>query len=347
MEEHGEVTEDLKDQKPHFSFGVIADIQYANKPNGPSHWKTMRYYQQSLHHLQEAIEEWNQEEPPPQFVLQLGDIIDSFNRRYGLSQEALGVVLKHVSQAKMPFHHIWGNHELYNFNRDSLRESRLNTEPVQEKQGDECGGSHSENPNNADYYAYHFSPHSKFCFILVDTYDLSVLGRRQDCQRYLDSWDFVDQVMEDQNGLDDRHLVEFNGGMGAEQLSWLDERLGYCDRHDERAIVAGHVPVHPKAKRSDCLAWNYRDILRVLQSHRSVVAYFAGHDHSGGYHLDSRGIHHITMEGVVESPPDSNAFGTVDVYEDRMVLRGRGRVRSRHLMFSEKRRLEEPLVSLR
>lgn len=60
----------------------------------------------------------------------------------------------------------------------------------------------------------------------------------------------------------------------------------------------------------------------------------AGHDHDGGYYQDKdTGVHHLTLEGVIETPPDSNAFVTVSVYEDRMVLKGNGRIKDRVLLF--------------
>lgn len=72
----------------------------------------------------------------------------------------------------------------------------------------------------------------------------------------------------------------------------------------------------------------------MIRSHSSVVCYMAGHDHEGGYHLDQEtGVHHVTLEGVIETPPDSNAFGTVAVYDDRMVLKGNGRIPDRVLCF--------------
>ncbi|XP_077314875.1 manganese-dependent ADP-ribose/CDP-alcohol diphosphatase-like isoform X1 [Lithobates pipiens] len=336
MEEPGQETATyLQEADPYFSFGVIGDVQYSTKPNGLSAWKVMRYFQQSLLHLQQAIEEWNREDPSPKFVLQLGDVIDSSNRKMGRSQEALETVLKDIEETSIPFHHIWGNHELYNFNRDFLKQSKLNTSGMEDKQQNGHGEEHDETSSHPDYYAYHFSPHSKFRFIVVDTYDLSIFGRRRDSQGYQDSLDFLEKVEQDEENGSSTHLVDFNGGLGSKQLSWLDEVLTYCDKHNERVIIAGHVPIHPEAKCTPCLAWNYKDILQVIHSHGSVVCYFAGHDHSGGYHQDSHGIHHVTMEGVIESPPDSNAFGTVDVYEDRMVLRGRGRVKSRVLAYRE------------
>lgn len=95
----------------------------------------------------------------------------------------------------------------------------------------------------------------------------------------------------------------------------------------------GHIPVHPYSSDLVCLAWNYEKLLSILGSHKSVVCFLAGHNHDGGYYLDSAGIHHITLEGVIETTPNSNAFGTVYVYKDKMVLRGNGRIQDRVLMF--------------
>lgn len=96
----------------------------------------------------------------------------------------------------------------------------------------------------------------------------------------------------------------------------------------------GHVPVHPGSTTPVCLAWNYDELLAVIRSHRSVVCFIAGHDHDGGYYWDKpSGVHHLTLEGVIETPPHSNAFGTVSVFEDRMVLKGVGRIPDRELVF--------------
>ncbi|KAM3922022.1 manganese-dependent ADP-ribose/CDP-alcohol diphosphatase [Leptodactylus fuscus] len=318
---------------PYFTFGVIADIQYANKADGLSGWKTMRYYSQSCLHLQNAIREWNSEDIRPKFVLQLGDIIDGFNKRTGKSEASLETVLSIIKMAKMPFHHVWGNHEFYNFTRDYLMSSKLSTTWLEDKRQDDLDPSHEGISDNMDYYVYHFSPHTKFRFILIDTYDLSVLGRQETSDGYQKSLAFLDGEQHNFRDRSSFHLLEFNGGLGEEQLAWLNDVLTYSDKNGERVIIAGHIPVHPKSMRSLCLAWNYDKILRTIQSHQSVVCYFAGHDHSGGYYQDSHGIHHITMEGVIESPAGTNAFGTVFVYEDGLLLRGRGRVKDRFLPY--------------
>jgi hypothetical protein len=37
-----------------------------------------------------------------------------------------------------------------------------------------------------------------------------------------------------------------------------------------------------------------------MQASKSVVAYFAGHDHEGGYCMDDTGIHHIVPPAPLE-----------------------------------------------
>lgn len=99
----------------------------------------------------------------------------------------------------------------------------------------------------------------------------------------------------------------------------------------------GHLPIHPKSTDPICLLWNFDEVLALIRSHSSVVCFMAGHDHDGGYHLDEdTGIHHVTFEGVIETPPGSNAFGILSVYEDRMELKGSGRVADRVLVFPQR-----------
>ncbi len=44
----------------------------------------------------------------------------------------------------------------------------------------------------------------------------------------------------------------------------------------------------------------------------------------GGYAVDEHGIHHITMPGVIERSPESQAYATVTVSMDMMDIRGVG-----------------------
>ncbi|XP_074967820.1 manganese-dependent ADP-ribose/CDP-alcohol diphosphatase isoform X1 [Phalacrocorax aristotelis] len=275
---------------PLFAFGVIADIQYADADDGYDFGGfRRRYYRQSLDLLRGAVEAWATERPPLAFVLQLGDSIDGLNARSGEAEGALGQVLAVLGRLSVPVHHTWGNHEFYNFSRARLAHTGLNSRPA---------GAAAGLPAE-DCQAYHFSPATRFRVVVLDAYDLSILGREPDSPRYHQS------------------------------LQLLREK----NPNDNLNSPAGHLPIHPDASNRVCLAWNYEDALSVIHSHRCVVCFLAGHLHDGGYCLDSHGVHHLTLEGVIETPPESNAFGTIYVYEDKMILKGRGRISDRIMHF--------------
>lgn len=165
-------------QTPLFTFGVIADIQYADIDDGYNYQRTQRrYYRSSLRLLRNALENWSEAAVKPGFILQLGDIIDGFNSRHGASERALDTVLREFSPISAEVHHVWGNHELYNFSRSWLLRSKLNSAP-----------NADTNPPAAraggDVYAYHFSPFPGHIFVLLDAYDVSVLGRDESTEQH-------------------------------------------------------------------------------------------------------------------------------------------------------------------
>ncbi|KAM6951709.1 manganese-dependent ADP-ribose/CDP-alcohol diphosphatase [Aplochiton taeniatus] len=315
---------------PLFTFGVIADIQYADIDDGFNFKRTRkRYYRNSLNLLHNAQERWALLKPC--FILQLGDIIDGVNQKYNASDQALETVLKEFSSNPSKVHHVWGNHEFYNFSRDTLLHSNLNSSSLCNQ-----GGVH----NTGAIYAYHFSPSPKFRFVVLDAYDVSLLGREESSAQYINALKLVKEHNHNEElnnppvpfGLEQR-FVKFNGGFSKDQLDWLDGILSLADEKLERVVIVSHLPVHPSSTDPICLAWNYDELLPILRCHRSVVCFMAGHDHDGGYYKDDLGVHFLTLEGVIETPPDSGAFGTVSVYEDRMVLKGNGRMFDREFIF--------------
>ncbi|KAJ3608463.1 hypothetical protein NHX12_025510 [Muraenolepis orangiensis] len=283
---------------PLFTFGVIADVQYADIDDGFNFTGTRRrFYRGSLGLLRSACRAWRSAPLRPRFVLQLGDLIDGFNRPHAAGRPALDAALRELSAAAAPVHHVWGNHEFYNFSRRALMESPLNSTPPA-PHGDGGGGDRGCDGGGGDFYAYHFSPAPRFRFVVLDAYD-------------------------------------FNGAFSRDQLAWLDEVLTRSDLDQEVVVLLSHLPVHPLATEPICLAWNSEEVLTLLEAHSCVVCFMAGHDHDGGYHRDRRsGVHHLTLEGVVETPPESHAFATVSVYQDRMLLEGRGRTAHRELLFA-------------
>lgn len=159
---------------PLFTFGVIADVQYADLDDGYNFPRTRRrFYRSSLDLLGNALLSWSTAAVRPSFILQLGDIIDGFNRPAGASERALDAVLTRFGSGSAVTHHVWGNHEFYNFSRSWLLESKLNSAALGCQQG--AGGQ---------VHAYRFSPHPGFTFVVLDAYDVALLGRDESSQEY-------------------------------------------------------------------------------------------------------------------------------------------------------------------
>ena len=132
------------------------------------------------------------------------------------------------------------------------------------------------------------------------------------------------------------YLIRFVGALSDQQIKWLEEELTKCRMNGTYAIVCGHLPVHHGASDYMCLSWNAETVLRTLWSFADTVcAYLAGHDHDGGYCLDEQGIHHITLSAILETPSHSNAFATVNVFEDRVKMRGYGELPSLDIFFKK------------
>ncbi|XP_033896869.2 manganese-dependent ADP-ribose/CDP-alcohol diphosphatase-like [Acipenser ruthenus] len=333
-------TEMEENAQPLFTFGVIADIQYADIEDGFNFLQTRkRYYRNSISLLNSATEKWNAEPVQPSFILQLGDIIDGFNKPRKTSEKALETVVNGFSKCKAKAHHAWGNHEFYNFSRTYLMNSVLNSKHL-ESTSEFQSSKHVEENNPEPSYSYHFSPAPNFRFVLLDAYDISIIGRGEPSRKYYQSLKYLREHNKNKNlnvppeptGMK-QQFVEFNGGFSREQLDWLNDVLTFADNNQEKVTVMCHLPIYPASTSPICLAWNYEEALSVLHSHQCVVCFMAGHDHDGGYCVDECGIHHLTLEGVIETPPDSNAFGTMYVYEDRMILKGNGRVKDRVLLY--------------
>src|SRR4051794_24512606 len=84
--------------KPDFSFGVLADIQYADQDT-----KIGREYRQSIEKLQRCAVAMRAERPA--FVIQLGDLVD-------LGVENLDRILPVFQQLPGPRYSVFGNHDL-------------------------------------------------------------------------------------------------------------------------------------------------------------------------------------------------------------------------------------------
>lgn len=166
--------------EPAFRFGLMADIQYTDTDDKCNHTGTQwRRYRNSLAVAASAVEYFNKHELD--FVIHNGDIIDhqcAFDfdadafkpKSEGL--DALGDVMRILSKAKCSD---WvftvGNHELYNFTRDELRDGV--TAPG-------CSLPF-KCANDAGEFYYAFAPAPGWRVLVLDSYDVSIYakGREQ------------------------------------------------------------------------------------------------------------------------------------------------------------------------
>jgi UDP-2,3-diacylglucosamine pyrophosphatase LpxH len=119
------------------------------------------------------------------------------------------------------------------------------------------------------------------------------------------------------------------GVLGEEQLEWLESRLGHACENGERVIMFSHFALLEAAARHHRMKAP-EPVLDLMDEAGCLVAYFAGHDHAGGY-AERNAVHHVTVKGMVEAPVN-NAYAVIDVYPDRLVEVGYGEEPSRELV---------------
>ena len=333
-----------------FSFGLITDIQYADLDDRQNYHKTKwRRYRNALSCVQKAVTHWKTEKSPPMFIIQLGDIIDGFNSRRedgdenerNFSIEALDSVINEFSKlpAKMPVLHNVGNHELYNFSRGELEKSVLHpaNSCLHLNESYPIGSDHETKP-----FYFSFMPHPKFCCIYLDSYEISILGVDESSRQYREGMNILRKYNQNDDlhspdglrGLE-RRFVKFNGAISSTQLSWLHTVLTQAEKNGQKAVIFSHVPFYPEIGDPMTLLWNYQDVLDVLQQFNCVVACLHGHMHEWEYARDDKGIHYCVFDAVVEAPLDSNAFATLHVKDDSIVIEGFGIIPSGVLKFHD------------
>lgn len=307
--------------QPLFSFGVITDVQYADIPDGRSFLGVPRYYRNSILVLQRAVQKWNNHQNIS-FSLNLGDIVDGYCPK-DQSLNAVGKVAKEFENFNGPVYHMIGNHCLYNLPRSKLL-PLLSIPSV----------------DNCAYYD--FSPTPGYRFIVLDGYDISAVGWHHDHPHTIEALNFLNEKnpnvdKNSPNGLVDleRRFLKFNGAVGKAQLKWLDNILQDATKSNQKVVVCCHIPLDPGATSKEALLWNYDEVMDVIHRYNCVKVCLGGHDHQGGHSIDSHGIHHRVLEAALECPPGTDAFGYIDVFEDRLSLIGTDRMASSEMVFNQ------------
>jgi len=275
-----------------FSFGVVADVQYADKdPAGARHYRT------SASRLKACVDELNKLDLA--FVIQLGDFIDD-------GKESFDAVLPHWSRLTAPRYNVIGNHDLPVARKFVLRKLDLKRA------------------------YYDFAAGRGWRFVILDGMDISLYGYPRGHPKRTQATRMLGALEKKKR----KNAQRWNGGIGADQLTWLERTLAGSAARDERVILCCHFPILAAASSDFHLLWNHEAVLKVIARHPCVVAWFNGHDHAGGYARHD-GVHHVTFAGMVEAP-SQNAYAVVSTSPGALALRGFGKQKTRRLSLDKR-----------
>lgn len=348
---------------PLLSLGLIADVQYADIPDGASFDKSEeRFYRASLEHARSASAAWVA--AGCELAVNLGDAIDGANAKRRQGRPALAQVLSAL--APTPLFHVVGNHELYNFARSDLR--RLFPLPPLACTGPAASAS------DASRLYFHADVAPGWRLVVLDAYDIAFETHHASTEEPEEDSVAVTppvtpsvthatavELLRARNpnpcaagegvgnffaGLEDsgaaQRWVPFNGAVGPTQLEWLRETLADAAARDLAVIVCCHVPLYDGALRNcphtagreisvhKCLVWNYDEVLAAIHAEpRCTAAVFSGHLHDGAFGVDSAGIAHVTLESPLTHR--EGGFAIARLFPDRLELEGFGAVASRVL----------------
>ena len=312
----------MDNEKPIVSFGLLTDVQFADTENVLNYNKDrVRFFRNSINLVKEAVRHWS-EIDNFRLIIQLGDLIDvrGVNDRDKLLNVLLDE-LKHDFKSKIPnfqLYHVWGNHEFYNFKRNEIVNTELNSAKL----------LNAKVSNHSNYYRIDVTDDLKI--ICLDFYEFSVIGYDEDTHVYKDAMKYLhdknpNEDLNDNDNLEgiERRFIAINGALSEQQLVWLKDELENLKDQKKKVLICGHQPIHPDATRiPGCLAWNFQEVLNIINSFdKTVLAYFSGHDHYGEHFFDYKtNILHITFDAILETQPGSNAFATIKVFNNKITI---------------------------
>jgi manganese-dependent ADP-ribose/CDP-alcohol diphosphatase len=242
-------------EKPLFTFGILADVQYADQDNAGT-----RYYRLSPKKLAEAVDSFNQQKPA--FVLSLGDYID---KNFG-SYDTLNPI---TARLTMHLYHTLGNHEFAV--NDNEKEKVLQKENLQKP-----------------YYSFE---KNNWRFVIINGNDVSLQAYSKGSTGYKDAEALLQKLKADSL----RQAQTWNGAVGKEQLAWLEKELAAAQKQKQKVVMACHFPLYPhgatellwNAKEVRALIEQYSCVFAYFNGHVHKSQYFF---EKGVHYISFRGM---------------------------------------------------------
>jgi 3',5'-cyclic AMP phosphodiesterase CpdA len=253
-----------------------------------------RFYGNSLWKLSEAIDKLNHENL--EFVITLGDMIDR-------DWESFQYVLPLYDDLKHEKFFLLGNHD-FNVPSEYLR-------------------SVARTVGMKTTY-YDFSK-GAYRFIVLDGNDISLFAPPVgDPRRVL-----AQKRIAELKAVHASNAQGYNGALSDAQFAWLEKTIHDAATAGQKIVIFNHYPVFP-AHPSNAL--DSERMVKLVCDTPNIVAYLNGHNHDGNYG-EAGGKHFLTFRGMVETPTDT-AYAIVEVFSDRLEVKGFGIQESRTLSFA-------------
>ena len=250
-----------------------------------------RFFSNSLTKLNEAINDLNNTNID--FIVNLGDLIDR-------DFKSFEPVMEMLKKSDNRIYHVLGNHDFTIRNR------------YKKKVRDMLTGEES-------YYSY---TKQGFRFIFLNTCEISTYyGPLLSAVK-------ARMIINKLTSEGYPNSFEWNGEMSKKQIEWFKSELAEARDRNEHVLVFSHHTIEPAGPHN---VYNREEILEIISEYDNIIAWFCGHDHSGGYSNLNR-IHFVTMKGMVETP-DSNAWAVVEIYHNKLLIKGRGIEKSQILAY--------------
>lgn len=234
------------------------------------------------------------EEEKVAFIINLGDLIDR-------DFESFNPVLAILKDNNRRLYNVAGNHD---FSVDERQKKRVL-------------------PLLTGKTGYYSISADLFRFIFLDGNEISTYGPGSK-QQSKEALNLIGKLKEEgqPNGM------EWNGGVSQKQIDWLVDQLNSSIAQRQKVFILCHFPAWPVNEHN---LLNYRSILETIRPYDNIIAWFSGHNHAGNYgNLNM--VHFYNFRGMVETP-DQNSFAIVEVYRNKIWIKGYGRERSMILAY--------------
>lgn len=249
-----------------------------------------RYYRASEWKLQEAVATFN--DAHVDLVVSLGDLIDS-------DSDSFADIAPVLESSKAPVYRIAGNHDFLVPFDARKQQAALRMMGVGK--------------------LYFSVIRDGYRLLFLDGNDIALYAHATGTPQYAQA----ERIFTELTFEGAANARDYNGAIGSEQQAWLIRELEKATAAGQEVLCFCHMPVLPLLGRYTL--WNNLQIARLLGAWPCVKAYLAGHHHPGGYGA-YQNVHYVTFRGMIDGP--RNQYAVVDVYADKLVIRGFGTQKS-------------------